>query len=272
MVGSTGTCDDEELSRCTEIKNWYFEGLTQYRCPNTLRDIMRSSYLKTFLVLVLVLFVSGHAMASVISFSITGGPNSLISGTLGSNSFTNATWRVSTTADNSVIQSFTSNSSFALPTRVLPNTDPVTLEIFDNSTVYSATLTTNLGFKYVVMAADFVNDPTGPFQGAGILHWDLGTYVSYGAGLLAGGSRGGTDGLYDSLTNLGSYVGGDSFFFENPTTSSFTTSAGNLVLTGRSGNGSGGVWQSGVPEPSSVLIFGLGALGMAYRARRNSKA
>ncbi len=272
MVGSECTSDDGELSRCTEIKIWYFKGLIEYRCPNNLRDIMRSSYLETFLVLVLLLLVSGHAMASVISFSITGGPNSLISGTLGSNSFTNATWRVSTTADNSVIQSFTSNNGYDLPTRVLPNTDPVTLEIFDNSSVYSATLTANSGFKYVVVSADFVNEPSGPFQGAGILHWDLGTNLNYGAGLFAGGSRGGTDGLYDSLTNLGSYVGGGSFFFDESIPSSFTTSAGNLVLTGRSGNGSGGVWQSGVPEPSSVLIFGLGALGMAYRARRNGKA
>lgn len=273
MVVSTSTCDDDgELSCCTEIKIRYFEGLIEYRCPNSLRDVMRSSCLKTFVVLVLVLFVSGHTVAGVVNFSITGGPNSLISGTLGSNSFTNATWRVSTTADNSVIESFTSNSGFDLPTRVLPNTDQVTLEIFDNSSVYSATLTANLGFKYVVVSADFVNDPSGPHQGAGILHWDLGTNLNYGAGLFAGGSLGGTDGLYDSLTNLGSYVGGDSFFFDDSTTSSFTTSAGNLVLTGRSGNDSGGVWQSVVPEPSSVMIFGLGALGMAYRAWRNSMA
>ena len=34
------------------------------------------------------------------------------------------------------------------------------------------------------------------------------------------------------------------------------------------GNSSGGE----VPEPTSMAIFGLGALGMAYRARRRGKA
>ncbi|MCE2809326.1 MAG: PEP-CTERM sorting domain-containing protein [Planctomycetaceae bacterium] len=231
---------------------------------------MRSMYLKTFLVVMVILGVSLPSMAAVVNYSISGGPNSLITGTLGANSFTNATWKVSATADNSHIHEFiTNNGQFDLPIRVLPNTDPVTLEIFQGSSVFTATLNPNTGFQYVVVTADFRNDPEGgPYQGAGILHWDLGGNLEYGAGLIAGGSLGGTEGLYDSLTNLGSYAGGFTFFFDDQDIEFISTSAGNLKVTGRSGGLQGGVWQAGVPEPSSLAIFAVGTLGMAYRARR----
>lgn len=231
---------------------------------------MRSMYLKTFLVVMVILGVCLPSMAAVVNYSISGGPNSLITGTLGANSFTNATWKVSATADNSHIHEFTTNNGqFDLPIRVLPKTDPVTLEIFQGSSVFTATLNPNPGFQYVVVTADFINDPEGgPYQGAGILHWDLGGNLEYGAGLIAGGSMGGTEGLYDSLTNLGSYAGGFTFFFDDQDIEFISTSAGDLKITGRSGGLQGGVWQTGVPEPSSLAIFAVGALGMAFRARR----
>lgn len=45
-------------------------------------------------------------------------------------------------------------------------------------------------------------------------------------------------------------------------------SSGGSGGSGSGGNGGGGE----VPEPTSMAIFGLGALGMAYRARRKAKA
>lgn len=41
------------------------------------------------------------------------------------------------------------------------------------------------------------------------------------------------------------------------------------IQFGTQGGGGGG---GQVPEPSTMAIFGLGALGMAYRARRKAKA
>ena len=64
-----------------------------------------------------------------------------------------------------------------------------------------------------------------------------------------------------------STVSGD-LFAQTPT---LTTTAGDLVLVyGLFGVGtfSGAFSPGTVPEPSSMAIFGLGALGMAYRARR----
>lgn len=54
----------------------------------------------------------------------------------------------------------------------------------------------------------------------------------------------------------------------------FTTTAGNLEFSGFSGTVtfSGEFPPSAVPEPTSMAIFGLGALGMAFRARRKLKA
>ena len=54
----------------------------------------------------------------------------------------------------------------------------------------------------------------------------------------------------------------------------FTTTAGDLVFLNTSGTATfnGEFPSSAVPEPTSMAIFGLGALGMAaYRAKRKTK-
>ena len=233
---------------------------------------MRAIYLNLFLVAMLVLCISMPSTGAVVNYSISGGPNSLITGTLGTTSFTNATWRVSATADKSFIHEFTINGGQA-PIRVLPYTGPATLEIFDGGMVYTATLSPNPRFQYVVVTADLSNDPETPgAQGAGILQWDLGSNLEYGAGLIAGGSLGGTEGLFESLTNLGSYSGGLTFFFDDQDIEFIQTSAGDLKVTSRFGDLQGGVWQAGVPEPSSMAIFGIATSGLAYRGGRRLKA
>jgi hypothetical protein len=235
---------------------------------------MRAIYLNLLLVAMLVLCISMPSTGAVVNYSISGGPNSLITGILGTTSFTNATWRVSATADKSFIHEFTINDgSYDIPIRVLPNTGPATLEIFDGGMVYTATLSPNPRFQYVVVTADLSNDPETPgAQGAGILQWDLGSNLGDGAGLTAGGSLGGTEGLFDSLTNLGSYSGGLTFFFDDQGIEFIETSNGQLRITARSNVLQGGVWQAGVPEPSSMAIFGIATLGFAYRRGRRLKA
>jgi hypothetical protein len=83
---------------------------------------------------------------------------------------------------------------------------------------------------------------------------------------------GGTEGLFDSLTNLGSYSGGLTFFFDDQDIEFIQTSAGDLKVTSRFGDLQGGVWQAGVPEPSSMAIFGIATSGLAYRGGRRLKA
>ena len=56
---------------------------------------------------------------------------------------------------------------------------------------------------------------------------------------------------------------------------SYTTTAGDLIVDDSSFSNpatfNGEFLSSAVPEPTSMAIFGLGALGMAYRARRKLK-
>jgi hypothetical protein len=59
------------------------------------------------------------------------------------------------------------------------------------------------------------------------------------------------------VTNLGSFV------------YTYGSGANTDTVTFNIGSGGGG---GEVPEPTSMAIFGLGALGMAYRARRKAKA
>jgi hypothetical protein len=62
------------------------------------------------------------------------------------------------------------------------------------------------------------------------------------------------------LTNQGSYV------------YTFGSGANTDTVTFNIGGSGGGGGGGQVPEPSTMAIFGLGALGMAYRARRKAKA
>ena len=54
----------------------------------------------------------------------------------------------------------------------------------------------------------------------------------------------------------------------------FTTTVGDLIVSNFSGAATfnGEFPSSPVPEPTSMAIFGLGALGMADRARRKLKS
>jgi hypothetical protein len=54
----------------------------------------------------------------------------------------------------------------------------------------------------------------------------------------------------------------------------FTTTVGDLIVSNFSGAATfnGEFPSSPVPEPTSMAIFGLGALGMAFRARRKLKS
>ncbi len=62
------------------------------------------------------------------------------------------------------------------------------------------------------------------------------------------------------LTNQGSYV------------YTFGSGANTDTVTFNIGGSGGGGGGGEVPEPSTMAIFGLGAIGMAYRARRKAKA
>ncbi|MFM8186981.1 MAG: PEP-CTERM sorting domain-containing protein [Pirellulaceae bacterium] len=86
------------------------------------------------------------------------------------------------------------------------------------------------------------------------------TFIGLPVGYVSGGAISGSMTFSGSFASLGI----------NPVARTFSWSAGGLgnsVSLSFSSGGGGGA----VPEPTSLAIFGIGVLGMAYRARRKSK-
>lgn len=195
-----------------------------------------------------VLFANSGS-AGVMTYSLTTNPGgtSTLSGTLNGVAFSNKTFTITADAD---------------PSTFSDHPDYVPMPIS----------------KFVTANATMTIQGLAPFQitetGFGILALDAtlfdGTYYGgfYLTGtqiFLANGSLSG-----DPL-NLGSISG------SLRSAGSFSTTAGNLIVTGYSGGNtavftsvlSGG--SSSVPEPGTIGIFSLGALGMAYRLRRKAR-
>lgn len=93
----------------------------------------------------------------------------------------------------------------------------------------------------------------------------------------------GNEGLtIDSSYVFGTAITGSATFNNKTLAGLGLTNQGSYVYTYGSGSnsdtvtfnigGSGGGGGGQVPEPTSMAIFGLGALGLAYRARRKAKA
>lgn len=198
-----------------------------------------------------VLFANSGS-AGVMTYSLTTNPGaspSTLSGTLNGVAFSGKTFTITADADSS---SFSDHPDYV----------PMPIS------------------KFVTANATMTIDGLAPFQitetGFGILALDAtlfdGTYYGgfYLTGtqiFLANGSLSG-----DPL-NLGSISG----ILRSAGSGSFSTTAGNLIVTGYSGGNtavftsvlSGG--SSSVPEPGTIGIFSLGALGMAYRLRRKAR-
>ena len=193
------------------------------------------------------LLMASAAQSAVVTYTLTGGP---VSGTLNGVSFSNANITVSAVADP---------SNFVLGT-------VAGYPILAQQAVTTMTID---GFSPFV----FLKPNFGPFL--------VDTTYLFGPGTGYGGF-----GFQDSpsdlkgLATLGlmpSFPPGSvtiSGSLVVTTGETFTTSAGNLIFqtSGGMATFSGEFPSSAVPEPTSMAIFGLGALGMAaYRARRKTK-
>ena len=188
------------------------------------------------------------AHAAVATYTLSGGK---ISGTLNDVSFSDADFTITADADpdNFVVGLF---GGFA-PMLSQPATSTMTIDGFATFQITSP----NFG----VFLSDLSFDVQGvAFGGFGL---DLDS-ISEAIGFA-------TAGFVPSLSGNVTITGELSLSEDVP----FTTDAGVLVVTDFSDFGAtftGEFPPSAVPEPTSMAIFGLGALGMAYRARRKLKA
>ena len=200
--------------------------------------------LSCFLLSCVLMVSSAHA--AVVTYTLSGGT---ISGTLGGVSFTGASYTITADADPS---NFVPGTVFTLP--VLSQSAVSTMTI-DGFAPFQIT-TANFGI--------FLADASSLF-GPGVGYGGFG-YSPDANNLKGIGTLGPLPSLSGNVTVIGDLDASEEEIF--------TTTAGDLVFTGFSGIAtfSGEFPSSAVPEPTSMAIFGLGALGMAYRARRKSKA
>lgn len=212
------------------------------------------------LVVALTLGMSRNSQAAVATYTIDGGASTL-SGQFfnGVNnvSFNNATFKFYGTAD-------TSNITFDGSTfRTLLN---MTFEINDG------------GNKTIATLADpwlvYSTQSDGTDGAIGFTDTNFDSYSE-----ISSGSPASSPGIFNNLASNGKWFGNflnSGFNTQFPTTGGgqFTFDAGTDNSQGAffEISGVGGGAGGEVPEPTSMAIFGLGALGMAYRARRKSKA
>jgi hypothetical protein len=193
------------------------------------------------------LLMASAAQSAVVTYTLTGGT---VSGTLNGVSFSNANITVTAVADPS---NFVLGTVLGAPILAQQAVTTMTIDGF-TPFVFS---TPNFG--------PILIDTTSLF-GAGTGYGGFGFQDSTSSvkGLATLGAMPSFPG---SVTINGS--------LEGSTGETFTTSAGNLIFVvdpGAMATFSGEFPSSAVPEPTSMAIFGLGALGMAaYRARRKTK-
>jgi hypothetical protein len=196
------------------------------------------------------------------NYVFNGGDHRL-TGTLNGTSFTNASYALYGTGDTSDLASgtgFSGNPSFSY--FYIPMT--VKMEITEGATVYTMTLLPSSGNAWGAVSVD------GTFFGAA----GFATLPMNHLGVVGftGGPFGGTDGIYNNLSTPGRWeIPSNPTIFGNP----MLTNLGDLLLTG--GNSAFNMyWEisnatQAVPEPSSLAIFGLSALGLAQRVRRQKR-
>jgi len=186
------------------------------------------------------------AHAAVATYTLSGGK---ISGTLGGVSFSDADFTITADADP---DNFVPGLVFGFPLLSQPGVSTMTIVGFTPFQITNA----NFGPFLADSSAFF-----GPGTGYGGFAFQVSATEMKGIAAV---------GPLSSLSNNATVTGP----LEASTEFAFTTTVGDLVLTAVSGTGtfSGEFPPSAVPEPTSMAIFGLGALGMAYRARRKLKA
>jgi len=185
------------------------------------------------------------AHAAVATYTLSGGK---ISGTLGGNPFSNADFTITADADPS---NFVPGVVAGFPMLSQPGVSTMTIVGFTPFQITNA----NFGPFLADVSAFF-----GPGTGYGGFAFQVSASQMRGIAVL---------GPLSSLSSNATVTGP-----LEASSAALTTTVGELVFTAYTGTGTftGEFPPSAVPEPTSMAIFGLGALGMAYRARRKLKA
>jgi hypothetical protein len=174
--------------------------------------------------------------AALISYTMTG----TLSGSLNGTSFTNRAITLTTTTDTANVVDRKANQY--VPEWSITGTTTIDISGFQTVTLNNA--------DYGVWATDWSDDFIGlvGFKRIGDKKDILMIYQ-------------GINPDYD-LTTAGTFSGSS----ETSSNTTYNTSGGNLVITSTSGNGT--FTAVAVPEPSTLSLVALGAIGLASRRRK----
>jgi hypothetical protein len=188
------------------------------------------------------------AHAAVATYTLSGGT---IDGTLNGVSFTGANFTITADADPA---NFVPGTVAGFPLLSQPAVSTMTIDGFAPFQITTA----NLGPILADVSSLFGFGPGTAYGGFAFLDADNDALN----GIIAVGPL---SNLSSNVTVTGDLVGHVGY--------SFTTTAGDLIFSDISGAATfnGDFLSSAVPEPTSMAIFGLGAFGMAYRARRKNR-
>lgn len=209
------------------------------------------SFLLSWAVLV-VAAAAATANAAITTYTFDGG-SSTVDGTLGAISFTNATFKFMATADSANAQ----YSTDPVPNYSILAT--VSLEITDGANVYTAT------FLETMRVVSFDKNQDSAGLGAAGFAGNVGGFL----GVITGGTYGGTPGIFNNLATPGTWTGLGSVVSQT-----YSTDAGAFQMSNQT-NAYDATWtisgSASVPEPTSLAIFGVGAICVAFGARRKLK-
>ena len=200
---------------------------------------MNVRLLSFFLLCCLAMIAS--AQAGIVTYTLAGGR---IDGSLNGTSFSGANFTITANADP---KDFVDGTLTGSPLLSQPAVSTMTIDGFSPFQI------TSVNFGPWLFYLDGLNEDFA-YGGFG---YQVSPDAVFGIAVLGAAS---------TVSGI-STVSGDLLAL----TPTLTTTAGDLVLeNGQVGVGtfSGAFSPGTVPEPSSMAIFGLGALGMAYRARR----
>lgn len=201
-------------------------------------------------------FAAGHADAAILNYAFDSG-SATISGSIGSTSFSNATYSMSTTADTAGLA--TGSFLGAFPIRYIESTVSLTINAVGGP--ISVTMLTQVSYPITAVASldlsAIAADTVRLFFG----HFGAGGSSGDGAGVIEIQA-----GLFPvSLVTTGSWIGTASF---NP--GSYETSAGTLTVNIAS-TGNDGVFTisaAAIPLPGAAGLAACGLLATARRRRR----